>query len=294
MRRAIAVVLALGALVVAPVSALASPVAHASATCDDYPNQAAAQRAADTRDADGDGIYCESLPCPCLKPGAGGGGGSGGSDEAEQRRKARERQRARARARARTRERARKRAARRRDERRRRRIEARDWHVKQVVDGDTIDVTDGTGTVRVRLLGIDSPETKKPGTPIECGGPEATSQMFAYTFPAPQDTNADGLLDADGEHDGVDVGVLTDRSQDLYDRYHRLLAYVTVESPPQGPASVPFDLNKAMLRSGWATVYVFKKDFRRIDSYADAETAAQDASAGVYGKCGGDFHRPAS
>lgn len=29
------------------------------------PNQAAAQAAGDTRDADGDGIYCESLPCPC-------------------------------------------------------------------------------------------------------------------------------------------------------------------------------------------------------------------------------------
>jgi hypothetical protein len=45
-------------------------LAHASATCSQYPNQAAAQRAADTRDADGDGIYCEDLPCPCLKPGA--------------------------------------------------------------------------------------------------------------------------------------------------------------------------------------------------------------------------------
>src|SRR3954470_21279360 len=53
---------------------LDAPVAHASATCADYPNQAAAQRAADTRDADGDGIYCESLPCPCLKPADGGGG----------------------------------------------------------------------------------------------------------------------------------------------------------------------------------------------------------------------------
>ena len=38
------------------------------------PNQAAAQRAADTVDADGDGIYCESLPCPCLKSGEDGGG----------------------------------------------------------------------------------------------------------------------------------------------------------------------------------------------------------------------------
>ena len=47
----------------------ASP-ATAGATCSDYSNQAEAQRAADTIDADGDGIYCESLSCPCLKPGA--------------------------------------------------------------------------------------------------------------------------------------------------------------------------------------------------------------------------------
>ena len=47
-----------------------SPRAHASATCADYPDQAAAQRAADTRDPDGDGRYCEDLPCPCAGPGA--------------------------------------------------------------------------------------------------------------------------------------------------------------------------------------------------------------------------------
>jgi hypothetical protein len=58
-----------------------APTASA-ATCDDYSNQAAAQRAMDTRDADGDGIYCESLPCPCLKPGDSGGGGGGSSPPA--------------------------------------------------------------------------------------------------------------------------------------------------------------------------------------------------------------------
>ena len=47
-----------------------SPRAHAATTCAGYPNQAAAQRAADTRDPDGDGLYCESLPCPCAGPGA--------------------------------------------------------------------------------------------------------------------------------------------------------------------------------------------------------------------------------
>lgn len=55
---------------------------RAAATCSDYSNQRDAQRNKDTRDADGDGIYCESLPCPCLKPGSGGGGGGGGGPRA--------------------------------------------------------------------------------------------------------------------------------------------------------------------------------------------------------------------
>jgi hypothetical protein len=46
-----------------------------AATCADYPNEAAAQHARDTRDADGDGVYCESLPCPCAKPAGDSGGG---------------------------------------------------------------------------------------------------------------------------------------------------------------------------------------------------------------------------
>jgi hypothetical protein len=53
----------------------AVPAGASAATCADYSNQADAQRAKDTRDADGDGIYCESLPCPCLKPGQDTGGG---------------------------------------------------------------------------------------------------------------------------------------------------------------------------------------------------------------------------
>src|SRR4051812_31469243 len=52
---------------------LDAPVARAASPCSDYPNQAAAQRAADTRDGDGDGLYCEALPCPCLKAGETGG-----------------------------------------------------------------------------------------------------------------------------------------------------------------------------------------------------------------------------
>src|SRR3954451_21518979 len=48
-----------------------TPIASA-ATCSDYASQAAAQRARDTRDADHDGVYCESLPCPSLSGSATG------------------------------------------------------------------------------------------------------------------------------------------------------------------------------------------------------------------------------
>lgn len=75
----------LAALAVWPAGSSASatdtPVARiAGATCADYDNQAQAQRAKDTRDADGDGIYCETLPCPCLPPDPRAGGGGGGDD----------------------------------------------------------------------------------------------------------------------------------------------------------------------------------------------------------------------
>lgn len=61
------------ALMAAAIAGGGGPVAHASAVCADFPDQAAAQRAQDTRDGDGDGIFCEDLPCPCLKPGSAGG-----------------------------------------------------------------------------------------------------------------------------------------------------------------------------------------------------------------------------
>jgi hypothetical protein len=58
MRHLLLLALFAGVLLVMPGSASA-------ATCADHSTQAEAQRAADTRDGDGDGRYCESLPCPC-------------------------------------------------------------------------------------------------------------------------------------------------------------------------------------------------------------------------------------
>src|SRR3954453_5532923 len=49
--------------------------------------------------------------------------------------------------------------------------------VVRVVDGDTLLATPagGAGVVRVRVIGVDTPETVKPGTPVRCYGPQASA-----------------------------------------------------------------------------------------------------------------------
>src|SRR5215471_7815923 len=47
--------------------------------------------------------------------------------------------------------------------------------VVRVVDGDTVILRLGGADQRVRLIGIDTPETVKPGTPVQCWGPEASA-----------------------------------------------------------------------------------------------------------------------
>ena len=51
--------------------------------------------------------------------------------------------------------------------------------VTKVIDGDTIVVRIGGQEEHVRLLGIDTPETHKPDSPVECFGPEAASRLDA-------------------------------------------------------------------------------------------------------------------
>ena len=53
------------------------------------------------------------------------------------------------------------------------------------------------------------------------------------------------------------------------------------------------DLGKAQVKRGWAKVFVFDDRFKRFGDYKDAQRDARDADRGVWGQCGGDFHRPA-
>ena len=75
--------------------------------------------------------------------------------------------------------------------------------VLRVVDGDTVDVVDDfRGRLRIRLIGVDSPEVHKPGYGIGCWGPEASE--FARSALS-----------------GQRVAIVTDPSQDTHDRYGR-------------------------------------------------------------------------
>jgi micrococcal nuclease len=75
--------------------------------------------------------------------------------------------------------------------------------VLKIVDGDTVDIVDDVrGRLRIRLLGIDTPETKKPNYTVGCWGPEAS--QFAK----------DTLL-------GQRVAMIPAPTQDRTDRYGR-------------------------------------------------------------------------
>jgi micrococcal nuclease len=86
--------------------------------------------------------------------------------------------------------------------------------------------------------------------------------------------------------EGHRVTLVPDPSQDLFDRYGRLLAYVI-----RGDG---LDLNLAQLRRGWTEVYVYQHNpFRRVPAYRLAKRAARQEGRGAWALCGGDFHTPA-
>jgi endonuclease YncB( thermonuclease family)/PKD repeat protein/glucose/arabinose dehydrogenase len=155
-----------------------------------------------------------------------------------------------------------------------------DAYVTGVIDGDTIKVRRGRRRYTVRLIGIETPDTRRAGSSFECGGREATSRMFRLGFTRPRDRNRDGLYDRKGGK-GRHVRVTTDPTQDLRDRYGRLLAYV---------ASGRGSFARAQLRAGWARVHVSEKPFRRLASFEVAEASAREATRGIWAQCGGDFH----
>lgn len=129
------------------------------------------------------------------------------------------------------------------------------WTVTEVIDGDTIAVTREGESDTVRLLGVDTPETKHPDRPVGCFGPEAAA------FTASRLAGREVVLETD-----VEV-------RDLYDRR---LAYVTVDGE---------HFNETLLREGYATLLVIPPNDRYGRSLLRAELDARSAQRGLWSAC---------
>ncbi len=132
--------------------------------------------------------------------------------------------------------------------------------VVAVVDGDTVDLAFGDDDERVRLIGIDTPETKRPDAPVECYGPEAT----AFT---------ERLLPAG-------TAVRVERDVENRDAYGRLLGYVY-------RAEDGIFVNYELVRQGYATPLAIEPNVAHAELFVDAARAAEGADAGLWAECSG-------
>ncbi|WP_074377254.1 thermonuclease family protein [Mycobacteroides abscessus] len=137
--------------------------------------------------------------------------------------------------------------------------------VIKVIDGDTITVaSDERGRLKVRLIGLDSPETVKPKTSVGCFGPEAS--QFAHRM-----------------LDGQRVALVSDSSQGNTDKFGRTLAFVFL---PNGQ-----NFSVESVREGYAHAYVFNHTpSRYAEQIAAAEQEARDAHRGLWSPATCDGH----
>jgi len=127
--------------------------------------------------------------------------------------------------------------------------------VMRVVDGDTIDIAQGEQVVRVRLIGINTPETVDPRRPVECFGKEAS-------------------LHAQAVLEGQWVRIEGDEGQDTYDKYGRLLAYVYLSDGTL--------FNKQMIADGYAYEYTYRLPYKFQKVFKEAERSAREEGKGLW------------
>ena len=131
------------------------------------------------------------------------------------------------------------------------------FEVTHVVDGDTFDIWKDGEEVRVRLLGVDTPETVHPSKPVECFGKEAS------------DFTRLELL-------GDWVEIEFDTTQGEYDRYGRILVYVYEDGE-----EVSF--NERLLREGYANRYISNVPILYADEFDEALDWARENRVGLWG-----------
>ena len=131
------------------------------------------------------------------------------------------------------------------------------YGIARFVDGDTIAVNMNGTVEKVRFVGVDTPETHKPNTPVQCYGPAAA----AFT----KNTIGSNRVRL------VSDSLSTDR-----DRYGRLLRYVYL---PDGTL-----VNEKLIQEGYGFYYPYFP-FTKSGQFAADEQAAMSAHKGLWSNC---------
>lgn len=130
--------------------------------------------------------------------------------------------------------------------------------VAHVVDGDTLDLTIRRRRVRVRLIGVNTPETVDPRKPVECFGPEAK----AHTR---------GLLP-------VGTRVRLERDAEPRDDYGRLLGYVYRSSDG-------LFVNLDLAEGGYAVPLSIEPNTAHAVLFRAAAARAESGGRGLWSAC---------
>ncbi len=132
--------------------------------------------------------------------------------------------------------------------------------VERVVDGDTLIAVRRGERIRVRLIGVDAPESVKPGAPVECWGPEA-SRVLTRLLPAGTQVRA-------AYQDGGRRDIY---GRDLWDVWL-----------PDGRF-----VQAVLVRRGAADAVAYRPQVRYADRLAGIDAVATAAGRGLHGACGG-------
>lgn len=131
------------------------------------------------------------------------------------------------------------------------------YQIANFSDGDTFTVIMNGQEERIRLIGVDTPETKKPNSPVQCYGPEASR------------------FTKDRAHE-QSVRLEADPIGNNRDRYDRLLRYAYL---PDGTL-----LNELLIREGYGFAYL-SFPFSKQAEFAAAQADAQSAKRGLWANC---------
>jgi micrococcal nuclease len=127
--------------------------------------------------------------------------------------------------------------------------------VLKIVDGDTVDVSVNGVKTKIRVIGINTPETVDPRKSVECFGKEASDKAKSILL-------------------NQTVTLKSDSTQSDKDKYGRSLRYITL---PDGS-----DYGLSMIREGYAYEYTYEVPYEKQSEYKNAQKEAEKNKMGLW------------